>query len=101
MVTKHNCLHFYLLEKVFIKSIRSANLLTKQDISILFINWKDLIVANTKLLKSLRIRQTMQQQQATVGDILCENVGIWLRRILVHINKLSPHLMLGCFSSPR
>ena len=67
---------------MFIKSIRSANLLTKQDISILFINWKDLIVANTKLLKSLRIRQTMQQQQATVGDILCENVGIWSRRIL-------------------
>ena len=92
MVTKHNlnCLHFYLLEKVFIKSIRSANLLTKQDISILFINWKDLIVANTKLLKSLRIRQTMQQQQATVGDILCENVGIRLRRILVLLHLKNP-----------
>ena len=68
---------------MFIKSIRSANLLTKQDISILFINWKDLIVANTKLLKSLRIRQTMQQQQATVGDILCENVGT--SRVLYNI----------------
>ena len=90
MVTKHNYLHFYLLEKVFIKSIRSANLLTKQDISVLFINWKDLIVANTKLLKSLRIRQTMQQQQATVGDILCENVGIRLRRILVPLNFKNP-----------
>ena len=75
---------------MFIKSIRSANLLTKQDISILFINWKDLIVANTKLLKSLRIRQTMQQQQATVGDILCENVGIWISRILVLLHFKNP-----------
>ena len=90
MVKKHNYLHFLPHDKVFIKSIRSANLLTKQDISILFINWKDLIVANTKLLKSLRIRQTMQQQQATVGDILCENVGIRLRRILVLLHLKNP-----------
>ena len=60
--------------KVFIKTIRASNLLSKQDISILFINWKDLIVTNNKLLKSLRIRQSTNQQKATIGDILCENV---------------------------
>ena len=62
------------LYKVFIKTIRASNLLSKQDMSILFINWKDLIVTNTKLLKSMRIRQSTNQQQATIGDILCENV---------------------------
>ena len=52
----------------------SANVLSKQELSILFINWKDLIITNTKLIKSLRIRKTMAQAQLTVGDILCENV---------------------------
>lgn len=48
--------------------------MSKQEISILFINWKDLILTNTKLLKSLRIRLSMQREQpSTVGDILCEN----------------------------
>ena len=42
----------------------------------MFINWKDLIITNTKLLKSLRIRQTMQREQPTIGDILCENVKL-------------------------
>ena len=51
-------------------------MVTKQELSILFINWKDLIVTNNKLLKSLRIRQTMNQDQTTIGDILCENVGL-------------------------
>ena len=51
-------------------------MLSKQELSILFINWKDLIVTNTKLLKSMRIRQTMNQDQTTIGDILCENVGL-------------------------
>ena len=60
--------------KVFIKTIRASNLLSKQDMSILFINWKDLIVTNNKLLKSMRIRQSTNQQKATIGDILCENV---------------------------
>ena len=49
-------------------------MLSKQEISILFINWKDLIITNTKLLKSLRIRRTMEQSRSTIGDILCENV---------------------------
>ena len=53
-------------------------MLSKQELSILFINWKDLIVTNTKLLKSMRIRQTMNQDQTTIGDILCENVGLKL-----------------------
>ena len=64
-----------LVYEVFIKNIRAANMLTKQELSILFINWKDLILSNTKLLKSIRIRQGTQQQQATIGDILCENVS--------------------------
>ena len=48
-------------------------MLSKQEISILFINWKDLIISNTKLIKSLRIRRTTSQAQSTIGDILCEN----------------------------
>jgi hypothetical protein len=65
----------YFVLKVFIRPIRSANLLSKQELSILFINWKDLIITNTKLMKSLRIRKTMKQTQSTIGDILCENVS--------------------------
>eukprot|EP00090_Calanus_glacialis_P013221 TRINITY_DN2186_c0_g1_i1.p1 TRINITY_DN2186_c0_g1~~TRINITY_DN2186_c0_g1_i1.p1 ORF type:complete len:504 (-),score=133.14 TRINITY_DN2186_c0_g1_i1:137-1591(-) len=62
-----------LVFEIFIKPIRTSNILTKQEISILFINWKDLIITNTKLMKSMRIRKTMEQKQSTVGDILCEN----------------------------
>ena len=61
---------------MFIKTIRDAKLLSKKEMSILFINWKELIVTNNKLLMSLRIRQrqSMEQQQSSIGDILCENV---------------------------
>ena len=72
-----------LVYEVFIKNIRAANMLTKQELSILFINWKDLILSNTKLLKSIRIRQGTQQAQATIGDILCENVSCPKVAILV------------------
>ena len=72
--------------KVFIKAIRASNLLSKQDMSILFINWKDLIVTNNKLLKSMRIRQSTNQQKATIGDILCENVTLFsLTLFIIHI----------------
>ena len=60
-------------------------MLTKQEISILFINWKDLIITNTKLIKSLRIRRNTEQKQSTVGDILCENVG-WLNLGQLQVN---------------
>ena len=76
---------------MFIKPIRASGILTKQEISILFINWKDLIITNTKLIKSLRIRRTMAQQQSTVGDILCENV----RMSEFHNNNL-PHCSVPC-----
>ena len=69
--------------KVFIKTIRASNLLSKQDMSILFINWKDLIVTNNKLLKSMRIRQSTNQQKATIGDILCENVMLLLLTLII------------------
>ena len=52
----------------------SANVLSKQELSILFINWKDLIITNTKLMKSMRIRRGTVQSQSMIGDILCENV---------------------------
>ena len=60
--------------KVFIRPIRAANVLSKQELSILFINWKDLIITNTKLMKSMRIRRSTVQSQSMIGDILCENV---------------------------
>ena len=60
--------------KVFIRPIRAANVLSKQELSILFINWKDLIITNTKLMKSMRIRRGTVQSQSMIGDILCENV---------------------------
>ena len=75
------------MTQIFIKPIRSSNMLTKQEISILFINWKDLIITNTKLIKSLRIRRTTEQKQSTVGDILCENVG-WLNLGQLQVNHL-------------
>ena len=49
-------------------------MLSKQELSILFINWKDLIITNTKLMKSMRIRRSTVQSQSMIGDILCENV---------------------------
>ena len=67
-------LEFQAPPQVFIRPFRAANLLSKQEVSILFINWKDLIITNTKLIKSMRIRRATVQSQSIIGDILCENV---------------------------
>jgi len=83
-----------LVFEVFIKPIRASNILTKQEISIIFINWKDLIITNTKLIKSLRIRRTMVQQQSTVGDILCENFPAMTAYIRFCSSQLSAAALL-------
>ena len=84
----------YLSPQVFIRPIRAANLLSKQELSILFINWKDLIITNTKLIKSMRIRRGTVQSQSIVGDILCENFPAMTAYIRFCSSQLSAAALL-------
>eukprot|EP00092_Neocalanus_flemingeri_P031088 GFUD01033768.1.p1 GENE.GFUD01033768.1~~GFUD01033768.1.p1 ORF type:complete len:485 (-),score=138.51 GFUD01033768.1:275-1729(-) len=83
-----------LVFEIFIKPIRASSILSKQEVSILFINWKDLIITNTKLMKSMRIRRTMEQTQSTIGDILCENFPAMTAYIRFCSSQLSAAALL-------
>ncbi|CAE1260660.1 unnamed protein product [Acanthosepion pharaonis] len=61
---------------VFQKPLREKGVLTEEEEQILFVNWNELIICNTKLLKSLRVRRKVSGRRKrikTIGDILCEN----------------------------
>jgi len=83
-----------LVYEVFIRPIRAANVLSKQELSILFINWKDLIITNTKLMKSMRIRRGTVQSQSMIGDILCENFPAMTAYIRFCSSQLSAAALL-------
>ncbi|XP_067141065.1 intersectin-1 isoform X2 [Centruroides vittatus] len=50
--------------------------LSKKELQIIFVNWSELIICNTKLLKALRVRKKMSNNNIIqiIGDILCENL---------------------------
>ncbi|XP_060608466.1 intersectin-1-like isoform X3 [Ruditapes philippinarum] len=63
--------------EVFYKPLAEGGALSVEELQAIFVNWKDLIVCNTKLQKALRVRKKMcgvDQVINSIGDILCENI---------------------------
>ncbi|CAL1275959.1 unnamed protein product [Larinioides sclopetarius] len=61
---------------VFQKPLRESSVLTKEELRSIFVNWKELIVCNTKLLRAMRVRSRMSSNNIIqkLGDLLCENL---------------------------
>ncbi|XP_064618193.1 intersectin-1-like isoform X1 [Liolophura sinensis] len=54
-----------------------SSVLTAEELQAIFVNWKDLIMCNTKLIKAMRVRKKMcgdPHNIQMIGDILCENL---------------------------
>ncbi|XP_038078610.1 intersectin-1-like [Patiria miniata] len=63
--------------EVFQKPLSESGKLDVQEISRIFVNWREIIQCNNKLLKSLRVRKKMSgegQLIHMIGDILCEQL---------------------------
>ncbi|XP_056016290.1 intersectin-1-like isoform X4 [Ostrea edulis] len=61
----------------FHEPMESAGVMTHEELETIFVNWKELILCNTKLLKSVRVRKKMcgkGQVIQIIGDVLCENI---------------------------
>nr|XP_014426715.1 intersectin-2 [Pelodiscus sinensis] len=62
-----------LVLEVFQKRMAESGCLTEGEMGLIFVNWKELIMSNTKLLKALRVRKKMGGEKMPVqmiGDIL-------------------------------
>ncbi|XP_072178842.1 intersectin-1-like [Diadema setosum] len=63
--------------EVFQRPILDSGMMSVQEMASVFVNWKELIQCNTKLLKALRVRKKMSGEEKPVhmiGDILCEQL---------------------------
>ncbi|XP_077977214.1 intersectin-1-like isoform X2 [Glandiceps talaboti] len=64
-----------LVMDVFYKPM--ATVVSKDDLATIFVNWKEIIMCNTKMLKALRVRKKMSGESCVIrniGDILCEQL---------------------------
>ncbi|XP_052090011.1 intersectin-1-like isoform X3 [Mytilus californianus] len=63
--------------EAFYNPMREAGVMTEEELESVFVNWTELILCNTKLSRSLRVRKKMigkGQVIHVIGDILCENL---------------------------
>ncbi|KAH9513278.1 Intersectin 1 (SH3 domain protein) [Bulinus truncatus] len=63
--------------EVFKKPMLINNIVPKDRVNQIFINWEELIVCNKKLLQALRVRKKMCGKNGvivSIGDILCESL---------------------------
>ncbi|XP_077486990.1 dynamin associated protein 160 isoform X3 [Amblyomma americanum] len=65
-----------LVKEVFYRPMKQSSLLSDAEVKLIFVNWPELIMSNTKMLKSFRVRQRMSESGVIemIGDILCENL---------------------------
>ncbi|XP_069034836.1 intersectin-1 isoform X5 [Lepisosteus oculatus] len=74
IVTEENYVNdLQLVTEVFQKPLLESELLTEKEVGMIFVNWKELIMCNIKLLKALRVRKKMSGERMPVkmiGDIL-------------------------------
>ncbi|XP_072116015.1 intersectin-1 isoform X2 [Mobula birostris] len=74
IVTEENYVSdLQLVTEVFQKPLLESDLLTEKEVTMIFVNWKELIMCNIKLLKALRVRKKMSGERMPVkmiGDIL-------------------------------
>ncbi|XP_069461955.1 intersectin-2 isoform X2 [Ambystoma mexicanum] len=63
----------HLVIEVFQKPMAESGLLTQEEMALIFVNWRDLIMSNTKLHKALSVRKKTEGENMAVqmiGDIL-------------------------------
>ncbi|KAJ7320547.1 hypothetical protein JRQ81_020058 [Phrynocephalus forsythii] len=74
IVTEENYVNdLQLVTEIFQKPLMDSELLTEKEVAMIFVNWKELIMCNIKLLKALRVRKKMSGERMPVkmiGDIL-------------------------------
>ncbi|XP_031730606.1 intersectin-1 isoform X1 [Anarrhichthys ocellatus] len=74
IVTEENYANdLQLVTEIFHKPLLECELLTEKEVAMIFVNWKELIMCNIKLLKALRVRKKMSGDRMPVkmiGDIL-------------------------------
>uniref|UniRef100_A0A8C9TIZ5 Intersectin 1 n=1 Tax=Scleropages formosus TaxID=113540 RepID=A0A8C9TIZ5_SCLFO len=75
IVTEENYVNdLQLVTEVFQKPLLESEVLTEKEVAMIFVNWKELIMCNIKLLKyALRVRKKMSGERMPVkmiGDIL-------------------------------
>nr|XP_054922113.1 intersectin-1-like isoform X2 [Dermacentor andersoni] len=65
-----------LVKEVFYRPMKQSSLLSDEEVKLIFVNWPELIMSNTKMLKSFRVRQRMSEDGVIemIGDILCESL---------------------------
>uniref|UniRef100_A0A8C1M443 Intersectin 2a n=1 Tax=Cyprinus carpio TaxID=7962 RepID=A0A8C1M443_CYPCA len=64
--------------EVFYKPMAESGRLTEAEMSMIFVNWQELIMCSTKLLKALRVRKKMAGERMpvqVVGDILSSELS--------------------------
>ncbi|XP_051732084.1 intersectin-2a isoform X3 [Ctenopharyngodon idella] len=64
--------------EVFYKPMVESGRLTEAEMSLIFVNWRELIMCSTKLLKALRVRKKMAGERMpvqVVGDILSSELS--------------------------
>nr|AAD19747.1 Ese2L protein [Mus musculus] len=67
-----------LVIEVFQKRMAEEGFLTEADMALIFVNWKELIMSNTKLLRALRVRKKTGGEKMPVqmiGDILAAELS--------------------------
>ncbi|XP_023612208.1 intersectin-2 isoform X4 [Myotis lucifugus] len=67
-----------LVVEVFQKRMAESGSLTEGEMTLIFVNWKELIMSNTKLLKALRVRKKTGGEKMPVqmiGDILAAELS--------------------------
>nr|XP_045007250.1 intersectin-2 isoform X3 [Jaculus jaculus] len=67
-----------LVIEVFQKRMLESGFLTEGEMTLIFVNWKELIMSNTKLLKALRVRKKTGGEKMPVqmiGDILAAELS--------------------------
>ncbi|XP_072018783.1 intersectin-1-like isoform X2 [Amphiura filiformis] len=82
--------------EIFKKPIEESGKLTQTELNLIFVNWRELITCNNKLVKALRVRKKMSGENQTIhgiGDILCEQ----LPRMTSYIRFCSCNLNASTF----
>uniref|UniRef100_H3AUD3 Intersectin 2 n=1 Tax=Latimeria chalumnae TaxID=7897 RepID=H3AUD3_LATCH len=67
-----------LVVEIFQKPMAESGMLTEAEMGMIFVNWKELIMSNTKLLKALRVRKKTGGEKMPVqmiGDILAAELS--------------------------
>uniref|UniRef100_A0A8C0R7X1 Intersectin 2 n=1 Tax=Canis lupus dingo TaxID=286419 RepID=A0A8C0R7X1_CANLU len=67
-----------LVVEVFQKRMAESGFLSEGEMALIFVNWKELIMSNTKLLKALRVRKKTGGEKMPVqmiGDILAAELS--------------------------